>query len=83
MEKVYDDELGEGEGEVVRVVPRTRLGLVTGSATEVMVDEFMEVLLGRADGIVLNRVAREGVYSSTEVVVDEVVLAVLSTGGGL
>jgi hypothetical protein len=83
MEKVYDDELADGDGEVTRVVPGTRLGLVAGSATEIMVDEFTEVMLGQPEGMALNMVVGDGIDSSVEVIADEFVTVVLNTGSAL
>jgi predicted RNA-binding protein with PUA domain len=82
-EKVYYGELGEGRGEVVRVVPGMRLKLVTGSAVEVIVEEFMEELLNQTGGIVLDVAVGDGVDPSAEVIADEAVIAVLNTSGGL
>ena len=74
MENVYDGELGKGEGEAIRVVPRTRLGLVAA---------LMEELLDQAGGMVLNMPVGDKRDSSDEVILDVVVIVVLDTGGGL
>jgi hypothetical protein len=74
MENVYDGELGKGEGEAIRVVPRTRLGLVAA---------LMEELLDQAGGMVLNMAVGDKRDSSDEVILDVVVIVVLDTGGGL
>ena len=80
---MYDGELGEGKGEVVGVVPGMRLKLVTGSAVEVIVEEFMEELLDQTRGIVLDVAVGDGVDPNAEVIADEAVIAVLNTSGGL
>jgi hypothetical protein len=74
MENVYDGELGKGEGEAIRVVPRTRLGLVAA---------LMEELLDQAGGMVLDMAVGDKRDSSDEVILDVVVIVVLDTGGGL
>jgi hypothetical protein len=74
MENVYDGELGKGEGEAIRVVPGTRLGLVAA---------LMEELLDQAGGMVLNMAVGDKRDSSDEVILDVVVIVVLDTGGGL
>jgi hypothetical protein len=74
MENVYDGELGKGEGEAIRVVPRTRLGLVAA---------LMEELLDQAGGMVLNMAVGDKRDSSDEVILDVVIIVVLDTGGGL
>jgi hypothetical protein len=74
MENVYDGELGKGEGEAIRVVPRTRLGLVAA---------LMEELLDQAGGMVLNMAVGDKRDSSDEAILDVVVIVVLDTGGGL
>lgn len=78
---MYYGELGEGRGEVVRVVPGMRLKLVTGSAVEVIIEEFMEELLNQTGGIVLDVAVGDGVDPSAEVIADEAVIAVLNTSG--
>lgn len=74
MENVYDGKLGNGEVEAIRIVLGTRLGLVAA---------FMEELLDRAEGMVLNMAAGDERDSSDVVIFDVVVIMVLDTGGGL